>query len=103
MTERRAPTPLEEDVQISFVQWADHAPFELGKLRGRVGQWLFAVPNGELRPWTIDKNGTRFSPVSQKLRKMGCRAGVPDLCLAIPAGADPGLYIEFKRPGTGKR
>ncbi len=100
MTERRAPIPLEAEIQAAFVEWADHQPFSVGSLRGKIGQWLYAVPNGELRPWQRDGNGVRFSPVSQKLRRMGQRAGVPDVCLAIPSGPHGALYIEFKRPGV---
>ena len=32
-------------------------------------------------------------------RQMGCKKGVPDLCLPVPMGKYHGLFIEMKKPG----
>ena len=35
------------------------------------------------------------------LKQKGVRSGVPDVCVPIPSGMYPGLYIEFKvRPNV---
>lgn len=57
-------------------------------------KWLYAVPNGDLR-----------SPsVAGRMKAMGVKRGVPDLCLPIKRGQYAGLYIELKRPAiNGKQ
>ena len=52
---------------------------------------LFAIPNG----------GKRNAAEAAHLKRQGVKAGVPDLCLAVPRGAYHGLYIELK-VGTNK-
>lgn len=47
---------------------------------------LFHVPNG----------GTRDAIEGKHLKQQGLKAGVPDLCLPVPAGSYHGLYIEMK-------
>lgn len=49
-------------------------------------RWMFAIPNGELRP----------DGVGRKLKAGGVKAGVPDICLPFPARGYHGLYIEMK-------
>jgi len=66
----RLRVPPEWREQEALVRWA--ALHEAQEPRFRV---LFAVPNGE---W-------RAKSTAGKLVKMGVRAGVPDLCLPIPA------------------
>lgn len=46
----------------------------------------FAIPNGGLR----DKR------VAAKLRDEGVKPGIPDIMLAEPVGAWPGLFVEMK-------
>lgn len=47
---------------------------------------IYAVPNG----------GTRDKLEAVNLKRQGLKPGVPDLCLAYPAGGYHGLYIEMK-------
>ena len=49
-------------------------------------QWLHHVPNG----------GSRNKQEAVKLKQMGVKAGVSDLCLPYPKGIYCGLYIEMK-------
>lgn len=47
---------------------------------------LFAVPNG----------GHRNKAAAGKMRAEGQKSGVPDLCLPVPSGGRPGLWLELK-------
>ena len=69
--------------QQSFFTWLEIQHPELAKL-------TFAIPNGR----TSAKEGSKY-------KKMGARAGVPDVFLATPAGVYHGLFIEFKRKDGG--
>lgn len=71
--------PTEEQEQISLIQWASLYP--------HIISYLFHIPNGKLR----DKI------TGYRLKKMGVKAGVFDLFLAIPMGRFHGLFIEMKR------
>lgn len=53
------------------------------------GQFLFHIPNETTggQGW-INRN-----------HQLGCKKGVPDLMLPIPAGGYHGMFIEMKRPG----
>ena len=51
-------------------------------------KWMFHIPNG----------GYRNKRLAGKLRAMGVKRGVPDICLPIRRGAFPALWIELKRP-----
>lgn len=55
-------------------------------------KWLHHIPNG----------GSRDKREAAKLKGMGVKSGVPDLCLPIKRGAYSGLYIELKKPMKGK-
>lgn len=50
------------------------------------GQYLYHIPNETTggQGWVV------------RNRQMGCRKGVPDLCLPIPMHGFHGLYIELK-------
>lgn len=71
----------EDTEQINVISWAgwnvNHHP-EL--------KWLYHVPNG----------GSRNRLEAVKLKQMGVKAGVADLCLPYPKGIYCGLYIEMK-------
>lgn len=89
----KAIQPIKEwQEQALFVEW-----FELQYPRLK----LFAIPNGELRPFQEreDKRGNtvRYSPTAQKLEAMGLRAGVPDLVIPEPRYPYHGFYLEMKR------
>ncbi len=75
---RKKPS-LEELEQIAVVQWFDLCHPSLKPL-------LYHTPNG----------GFRLMHEAVRLKKMGVRAGVPDLTLAIPNKGYHGLYIEMK-------
>lgn len=40
--------------------------------------------------------GSRNKAEAVKLKQMGVKAGIPDLCLPVPMGVYNGLYIEMK-------
>lgn len=71
----------EDTEQIYVMQWAmwntPHHP-EL--------KWLHHIPNG----------GKRAQREAEKLKQMGVKAGVSDLCLPYPRSGYCGLYIEMK-------
>lgn len=62
----------------------------------KIKQALFHPPNGGERPSFVDEKGRRYCPEGEKLKRMGAREGVLDLCLAIPKRGFTGLWIEFK-------
>lgn len=78
----------EHDEQTRIIRWADWCPLPEG---GKVGDYLFAIPNG----------GARTAITGALLKAEGVRAGVPDLCLCLPRGGFHGLYIELKA-GKGR-
>lgn len=47
---------------------------------------MFAIPNG----------GHRHLFVAKKLKSEGVKPGVPDICLPVPRGNYPSLWIEMK-------
>lgn len=71
----------EDTEQISVIQWAEWNTRRYPELR-----WLHHCPNG----------GSRNKQEAVKLKQMGVRAGVSDLCLPYPKGKYCGLYIEMK-------
>ena len=78
--------------QRALIEWA-----ALMEKRYPALRWLFHIPNGEKRD--------RIT--AAKLKAMGVKAGVPDLCLPVPVGRYHGLYIELKigkgRPSDRQR
>ena len=83
------PTPhirvSEDTEQASLFRW-----FHLTRWQGRaLADFAFAIPNG----------GTRHTLEAVKLKRTGTKAGVPDVCVAIPAGGYHGLWIEMKAIG----
>jgi len=71
----------EDTEQISVVSWANWNVDRYPELK-----WLHHVPNG----------GSRNKQEAVKLKQMGVKAGVSDLCLPYPKGVNCGLYIEMK-------
>lgn len=71
----------EDTEQIAVIQWAQYAVNRYPELK-----WLHHIPNG----------GSRNRLEAVKLKQMGVRAGVSDLCLPYPKGMYCGLYIEMK-------
>ena len=78
---RRYARRSEDTEQMSVMDWARwnqnaHPELEL----------LHHCPNG----------GSRNNAEAVKLKQMGVKAGIPDLCLPVPMGMYNGLYIEMK-------
>lgn len=85
--ERKTPdgriqlTGSEDEEQQKVIQWAELMSNAYPDL-----QMLYHVPNG----------GSRNRAEAGKLKRMGVRAGVPDLVLPVPRNGYAGLYIELK-------
>lgn len=71
----------EDTEQIAVIQWATYQMNVYPELK-----WLHHCPNG----------GSRNRNEAVKLKQMGVKAGVSDLCLPYPKGIYCGLYIEMK-------
>ncbi|MGL4588431.1 MAG: VRR-NUC domain-containing protein [Acinetobacter ursingii] len=74
--------PTEDQEQMTVMSWAHRVKFK----DGRLSDYLFHIPNG----------GSRNIIEATKLKKMGVKAGVPDLQLIVPNGQVHGLWIELK-------
>lgn len=81
--ERLALSGSEDSHQIALFCWASQQYKIYPELR-----WMFAIPNG----------GYRNKIEAQRLRAMGVRRGVSDICLPVRRGVYSGLYCELKRP-----
>ena len=81
------PCPTEEQEQAAVFQWAAIMENQIPEL-----ELLYHVPNGGLRSKT---EAVRF-------KRVGVKAGVPDLCLPVARDGFHGLYIELKRKEGGK-
>ncbi len=73
----------EAQEQTALFEWADQCV--------RFGvhpelKMMYAIPNG----------GSRNKIEAVHLKQQGVKAGVPDLCLAVPKGKYHGLYVEMK-------
>ncbi|MFW1924260.1 VRR-NUC domain-containing protein [Acinetobacter geminorum] len=74
--------PTEDQEQMTLMSWAHHVKFG----NGRLSDYLIHIPNG----------GSRNEIEAAKFKKMGVKAGVPDLQLLVPNGLIHGLWIELK-------
>ena len=86
MATRYNAIPLEEDEQIALFQWAADESAAIPELK-----LMYHIPNG----------GKRNKAIAAKFKRMGVKAGVPDIFLAAPKGGYHGLYIELKRTKGG--
>lgn len=75
---------IEDTEQIHLFDWA---AMQSGKYPELL--LLFHIPNGGKRN---AREGARF-------KRMGVKAGVPDLFLPVPRGKHHGLFVELKSPG----
>lgn len=71
----------EDTEQINVINWAKCQLQIYPELK-----WLYHIPNG----------GSRYKAEAVKLKQMGVKTGVSDLCLPYPKGTYCGLYIEMK-------
>ena len=75
-------TPTEDQEQIAVMAWAHRIKFK----DGRLSDYLIHIPNG----------GSRNIIEAAKLKKMGVKAGMPDLQLLEANESYHGLWIELK-------
>lgn len=78
--------PTEDTEQLAVIAWCEG--YALADARARL---LLHVPNG----------GSRHIVEASKLRRLGVRAGVPDLLLPVAVAPYHGLWIEMKRRKGG--
>lgn len=82
---RRKPVTLETvseaQEQEAVMIWAAHSIWKHPCLR-----WLFHIPNG----------GYRNAAEAVHFKRLGVKAGVPDLFLPYPSNGYHGLFIEMK-------
>ena len=74
-------TTSEAEEQMAVIKWA-----ELMSNKHTCLKWLYHTPNG----------GSRNVAEAANLKRMGVKAGVPDLFLPYPADGCHGLFIEMK-------
>lgn len=80
---RATPRKIEVGQQILFIEWATWFVLYDGE---PLVNWIWHTPNG----------GKRHVAVARELKKMGTKAGVPDLTCAIPTRLFHGFYGEMK-------
>lgn len=74
-------TVSEANEQEAVMIWAAHNAWKYPCLR-----WLFHIPNG----------GYRNAAEAVHFKRLGVKAGVPDLFLPFPSNGHHGLFIEMK-------
>ena len=74
---------IEDNEQICLMQWAAAQSDKFPKL-----SLIFHIPNV----------GKRNACEAAQFKRMGVKAGVPDLFLPVPRGGCHGLFIELKAP-----
>lgn len=80
----------EHDLQVRFFRWLAECQF--GSMSGEIGLWLtHAVPNG----------GLRDKITASRLIAEGVKGSIPDVFVPMKRGPYGGMYIEFKKAGTG--
>lgn len=72
---------LEQKAILAWARWQKWAD-------GKLADYLHHSPNG----------GARSGREGANFKRMGTKAGFPDLFLFIPHGGYHGLFIELKRP-----
>lgn len=80
-TKNKIPNVSESVEQICLFRWASFASSTIPELN-----LMFHIPNG----------GYRNITTAKRLKAEGVKAGVPDICLPVPAGEYNGLFIELK-------
>ena len=83
----------EDEVQTVVMNWSKRQKF-----KGRpLFDYIHHSPNGGKRAAKIGSSGKRYSPEAAKFKRMGVKAGYPDLIIDIARGAYHGLRIEIKK------
>lgn len=81
----KVPHQAELEEQAALIEWADKTVINGIK----IGDYLLHIPN----------EGKRGPKAARDAKRLGVRAGVPDLFLALPRGGYGGLWIEMKAKG----
>lgn len=81
------PTPKEDEEQAALFQWAAYNAAAHPELL-----LLMHIPN----------EGKRTVQNGAKMKRIGLKAGVPDILLPVSHGGFHALYIEMKRTKDGK-
>lgn len=76
--------PSEETEQIHLMMWCKWKAAQYPEL-----ETIYHVPN----------EGKRSAVTGSRLKEMGLRPGVPDICLPVPKAGFCALYIEMKKHG----
>ena len=92
---RRASVPTEWQEQVAVVDWADQRAIAVDGALRRVGEFLYAVPNGSMLGGDARLRAIQVG----RLKRAGMRVGVLDLVLDLPRGRFHGLRLEMKRRG----
>lgn len=79
--------PSEDDEQAAVMEWATLMRYQRPEL-----DLLHHIPNGEYR----------HPAVAKRLKRLGVKAGIPDLFLPVARGTFHGLYIEMKKRKGGR-
>lgn len=88
----RIVKPLERQEQAAYFAW-----LYTQRYQGlRIWEWAYAIPNGSFLAGTPAKRAIQ----GHALRLQGVKAGVPDICIAMPVKPYSGLYVEMKRIGV---
>lgn len=74
---------IEDNEQIGLMEWAEAQSGKFPEL-----SLMFHIPNG----------GKRNAREAARFKRMGVKAGVPDLFLPVPRSGCHGLFIELKAP-----
>lgn len=82
---KRAHEGSEDSLQLQCAEWLKKALLE-----AQVPQELF---------WHVPSEGVRKPQYRAKLKLMGFKPGIPDVCLALPFEKYHGVYCELKKAG----
>lgn len=82
---RKVSHQAELEEQAALIEWAGKTVIDGVK----IGDYLLHIPN----------EGKRGPKAAKDAKRLGVRAGVPDLFLALPRGGHAGLWIEMKAKG----
>lgn len=93
---RKATRPMEDDEQMAVIEWASNFVYFDGV---PLSEYIHHSPNGGKRETKTNAAGQTYCPEGVRLKKMGTKAGFPDLFLYIPRGGYCGLFIEMKVKG----
>jgi hypothetical protein len=74
----------EDAEQMALIEWCEYMVYKYPELA-----LIYHIPN----------EGKRSIAYAVRMKRMGLRSGVPDLCLPVARGKWHGMYIEMKADG----